>query len=87
MQCGVTRRQEEGEIKRAKDIKDRGNEDRGFGGRRRIPRWGSEMESEDSRGGREGDREGEEDVERDISLPARGKIISPGLARRNVQAD
>lgn len=37
--------------------------------------------SEDSRGGREGD------VERDILLPARAKIISPGLVRRNVRED
>lgn len=38
---------------------------------------------------REGERERkrERDVERDISLPARAKIISPGLARRNVRAD
>lgn len=32
-------------------------------------------------GGREGDEE------RDIWLPARAKIISPGLARRSVRAD
>lgn len=45
------------------------------------PEMKSEKQSEDSTGGREGD------VERDILLPARAKIISPGLVRRNVRVD
>lgn len=46
------------------------------------PKMGAEMKrekqrSEDSRGGRERGRD--EDAERDIPLPARVKIISPGV--------
>lgn len=78
MQCRVTRRQEEDEIKG--DVRDGGSEN---GEGDDSPRWEQGMKSEqqrsgDSRGGSEGD------VGSDILLPARAKIISRG---RNVQAD
>lgn len=41
MQCGVTRRQEEGEIKGAKDVKDRGNEKTGVRREETNPGMGS----------------------------------------------
>lgn len=44
-------------------------------------------ESRDGEQRREESRERERDVGSDIPLPARAKIISLGLERRNVQAD
>lgn len=82
MQCKVTRRQEEEEIKKKKGQRERNSSLEGRDESQDVMQRGRvKSRREGSRGGREGD------VERDILLPARAKIISPGLVWRNVQAD
>lgn len=76
MQCKVTRRQEEEEIKKKQGQRERNSGLEGRGESQDVMH-GGRVKAADERG-----REG--DVERDILLPARAKIISPGLVRSNV---